>query len=66
LIFDPRPKERLRDLFDREVEINKFVNALNDPAVVVLGLRRTGKSSLINAVLNDYGYRYIYVDTGIL
>jgi len=66
LIFDPRPKERLRDLFDREVEINKFVNALNDPAVVVLGLRRTGKSSLINAVLNDYGYRYIYVDTRVL
>jgi len=27
LIFDPRPKERLRDLFDREVEINKFVNS---------------------------------------
>jgi len=62
LLFDPRPKTRREDLYDFDEELEKFVNALSEPMVLVSGLRRTGKTSLILTGLNVSGAPYIYLD----
>lgn len=59
MLFDPAPKIRREDFFDREIE---RVKSLLSPITLVLGLRRTGKSSLIRISLEELGYPYIYVD----
>jgi len=61
LLFDPAPKSSRRDFFDREAEIER-VKSLSSPITLVLGLRRTGKSSVIMISLNELGLPYIYVD----
>jgi len=61
LLFDPVPKSSRRDFFDREAEIER-VKSLSSPITLVLGLRRTGKSSVIMISLNELGLPYIYVD----
>ncbi|BFH74661.1 ATP-binding protein [Sulfurisphaera javensis] len=62
MLFDPTPKVDRKDFFDREKEIEKL-KRLETPIVLVLGLRRTGKSSLIKIVLNELkDYLSIYVD----
>jgi len=61
LLFDPAPKSSRRDFFDREAEIER-VKSLSSPITLVLGLRRTGKSSVILISLNELGLPYIYVD----
>jgi AAA+ ATPase superfamily predicted ATPase len=61
LIFDPVPKESRKDFFDREEEIEK-IKSLSSPITLVLGLRRTGKSSLIHIALNELNLPYIYID----
>ena len=62
--FDPRPKERAEDLFDREEELGKLIKAIvrGDPLVLILGLRRTGKTSLLRVGLNKLNYPSIVVD----
>nr|KJR72934.1 MAG: ATPase [Thermoproteus sp. AZ2] len=61
MYFDPRPKERREDLYDREEELRRFVES-KSPLVVVTGLRRTGKSSLILVGVKSLGMPYIYID----
>jgi len=61
LIFDPEPKESRKDFFDREEEIDK-IKSLSSPITLVLGLRRTGKSSVIHITLNELNLPYIYID----
>jgi len=62
LLFDPRPKTRREDLYDFDEELDKFVKALDEPMVLISGLRRTGKTSLILTGLNIANYPYIYLD----
>ncbi|WP_338602627.1 ATP-binding protein [Sulfolobus tengchongensis] len=52
MLFDPVPKTNRRDFFDREREIDQL-KELRTPIVLVLGLRRTGKSSLIKIATNE-------------
>lgn len=61
MLFDPVPKTRREDFFDREEEIEK-VKSLLSPITLILGLRRTGKSSLIKISLNELKHPYLYVD----
>ncbi len=61
--FDPRPKDRLEDFFDRERELGLFWRSVrSSPLTLVLGLRRYGKTSLIFTGLNVLGVRYVYLD----
>ncbi|CAB49902.1 AAA family ATPase [Pyrococcus abyssi] len=54
MLFDPRPKEKREDIFDREKEIDEIESAIRDyPITLILGIRRVGKSSLLKAVLNE-------------
>lgn len=61
MIFDPVPKESRKDFFDREEEIEK-IKSLSSPITLVLGLRRTGKSSVIRIALSELDLPYVYVD----
>ncbi|MFP3321124.1 MAG: ATP-binding protein, partial [Acidilobus sp.] len=61
MLSDPVPKSSRRDFFDSEAEI-EGVKSLSSPITLVLGLRRTGKSSVIMISLSELGLPYIYVD----
>jgi len=62
-LFDPRPKDRLEDFFDRERELKLFMGSVrSSPLTLVLGLRRYGKTSLILTGLNELRIKYIYLD----
>jgi Predicted ATPase (AAA+ superfamily) len=64
VLFDLLPKEDRNDLFDREEELNKLkgLEGLYSPITLVLGFRRTGKSSLIKVALKELGLPSIYID----
>jgi len=62
LLFDPRPKARREDLYDFDEELERFVKALGEPMILVSGLRRTGKTSLILTSLSVSGAPFIYFD----
>ncbi|NAY89192.1 MAG: AAA family ATPase [Desulfurococcales archaeon] len=61
MIFDPVPKESRKDFFNREDEIER-IKSLSSPITLVLGFRRTGKSSVIRIALNELNFPYIYID----
>ena len=65
MIFDPWPKERKKDLYNFDKEINKLIESISDPSVrliVIKGLRRTGKSSILRVALNESKYNYVLID----
>ena len=69
MLFSPEPKRRREDLFDFEEELQRFVNAVRDPLVrmvVVTGLRRTGKTSLLLVGLAEAELPYLYLDARAL
>lgn len=55
LYFDERPKSVRKDLFDREEELRQLDAALQrrDPLIIIYGLRRVGKTSLIQTATYD-------------
>ncbi|AAK41763.1 ATP-binding protein [Saccharolobus solfataricus] len=61
MLFDTSPKDNRKDFFDREKEIEKL-KGLRAPITLVLGLRRTGKSSIIKIGINELNLPYIYLD----
>ncbi|WP_291765697.1 AAA family ATPase [Caldivirga sp. UBA161] len=63
MLFDPKPKERRRDLFDRDDELNRLKLGLNYPITLLLGIRRSGKSSLIKVLMSEEGDAiWVYLD----
>lgn len=63
MLFDLEPKSRREDLYDFETELRDLINGIiNDKVIVVRGLRRTGKTSLMRVALNEVGYPYVYLD----
>lgn len=63
MYFDPRPKKDKVDLFDREVELRRFSDALTySSLIVIVGLRRTGKTSFMNVALAESKCPYIIID----
>lgn len=54
MLFDPEPKTSRSDFFDREVELEKLENYLRQERLVVIyGVRRVGKTSLMRVALNE-------------
>ena len=67
MLFDPRPKSRREELYDREAELRaleEFVNR-GSPLIVVFGIRRVGKTSVIKVFLNEANIPYIYFDARV-
>ncbi len=65
MYFDPQAKQRPEDFFNFEVLQQELRKALEDPQIpliVVHGLRRTGKTSLIRVVLNASRKKYVWLD----
>ncbi|CAB50079.1 AAA family ATPase [Pyrococcus abyssi] len=63
MLFDPKPKERKEDLFDREEELAELISSITKyPITLLLGIRRTGKSSIIKVSLNEIDAIGIYID----
>lgn len=63
MLFDPEPKTSRSDFFDREVELEKLGNYLRQERLVVIyGVRRVGKTSLMRVALNEAGIPFAYID----
>lgn len=65
MLFSVGPKERREDLYNFDNELEKLLDAYRSELVrliVIKGLRRTGKSSLLRVSLNMSGLNYILVD----
>lgn len=64
MLFDLQPKTRKEDLYDRERELEAFNEALKlgERLVLILGIRRLGKSSLLNVALSESNYPYAKID----
>jgi AAA+ ATPase superfamily predicted ATPase len=58
--FDLSVKNNREDLYDRERELAELMEGIQTPVTAVIGMRRTGKSSLINVGLE--GAPHITVD----
>jgi len=61
VLFDLRPKSSRSELFDREKELEVLDRAADrgDPLVLVLGIRRIGKTSLLKSFLESWSGIYI-------
>ena len=65
--FNPEPKTRREDFFNMEGELEGLSRGLRfGKLVVVSGLRRYGKTSLILTCLNEEKYDYLYIDCRLL
>ncbi len=65
MYFDPLPKTERKDLFGAGYALSTLVNALDDPftrMVVIKGLRRTGKTSLLNVALKESKTDFVKID----
>ncbi|NJE00631.1 ATP-binding protein [Thermococcus sp. JdF3] len=64
MLFSPYPKTRREELFDREVELGELESSVErgERLVLLLGLRRLGKSSLLNVALNELPNPSIKID----
>ncbi|MEM1683536.1 MAG: ATP-binding protein [Ignisphaera sp.] len=64
MLFDPKPKESRKDLFDRENELMELKNSIEHGPLITLciGVRRSGKTSLIRTFMNEYRYPSLYLD----
>jgi len=65
VLLSPEPKAYRRDLYDREEELEKlsmFLRGRLGPMALLLGLRRTGKTSLLKVALAEYEGPSIILD----
>ncbi|MFP3240645.1 MAG: ATP-binding protein, partial [Caldivirga sp.] len=55
MLFDERPKARREDLFDRVKEVSEVIDAIDKgrPIIVLSGIRRIGKTSVLLVALNE-------------
>ncbi len=64
MLFDPAPKCVRKDLFDRDVEVRRFSESVGGGGVliVVYGVRRVGKTSLVRVGLRGSGLPHAIID----
>ncbi|NLF87254.1 ATP-binding protein [Candidatus Bathyarchaeota archaeon] len=63
MYFDPRPKTKKEDLYNRTKELEAFTKAIAySPLIVVTGLRRTGKTSFLNVAMAQSQQPYTMLD----
>jgi len=64
LLFDERPKNNRKDLYDTEEELKSLTSALEmgAPLVTIIGLRRAGKTSLLLTALNSVAQPSLILD----
>ncbi|MDI6738311.1 MAG: ATP-binding protein [Nanoarchaeota archaeon] len=65
MYFDTAPKTRKEDMFEMDYLIDSLANSMGEKDVrmaVIKGLRRTGKTSLLNVSLNQTKQKHIKID----
>jgi AAA+ ATPase superfamily predicted ATPase len=62
MLFDERPKETRQDLYDREEELEELKRIIGKPIIVLTGMRRIGKTSMLKVFLNECTLPYALVD----
>lgn len=64
MLFNPKPKTRRDELYDREEELSILEGSLKKgvPFIVLLGIRRLGKSSLLNVSLGEVPVKSVKID----
>lgn len=64
MYFDEKPKDKLKDFYDREVELKEFLNALKAgrSLILLLGLRSSGKTSLLKTGLGLTRLPHVIID----
>lgn len=65
MYFDIQPKLHREDLFGTEFALSSLIRHLKDPStrlVVIKGLRRTGKTSLLNVALQEASLPAVKID----
>lgn len=65
MYFDIKPKTNMEDLFGVNFFLNLLIKAIRDKKVrmiVIKGLRRTGKTSLLNVALEEAKFDHIKID----
>jgi AAA+ ATPase superfamily predicted ATPase len=63
MLFDPEPKKRIEDFYDREGELHQLLRSMErERLVVIQGIRRLGKSSLLNVALAQSGKPFVKID----
>ena len=67
MLFSLTPKNKKEELFDREEELEQLKSAIRIyPMVIITGLRRVGKSSLIRVFLNENKFPYVLLDGRVI
>jgi len=68
MYFDPQPKNKKEDLYNFEKEYNALHNAIkrNERIIVIKGIRRTGKTSLMKVVYNELNVPKIFIDGRVI
>jgi AAA+ ATPase superfamily predicted ATPase len=65
MYFTPEPKTEKKDLFGVEYNLSIILDYLTDTStrmIVIKGLRRVGKTSLLNVALQESGSLFIKID----
>jgi len=62
VLFDERLKENRRKLIDREKELEQLKANMNRPLILLTGIRRIGKTSLLKVFLNELGTPLVLID----
>ncbi|AGT35897.1 MAG: ATP-binding protein [Thermofilum sp.] len=62
MLFDERPKERREDLYDREKEIEELKRSIGRPLILLTGIRRIGKTSVLRVALSELDIPYVLID----
>ena len=63
MLFDPEPKKKKRDFYDREAELHELLKSIEkEKFVVIQGIRRLGKSSLLNVALSESKNPFMKLD----
>ena len=64
MLFDLKPKEKRTELYNRDKELetlSKFVEK-GSPIILIVGIRRIGKTSVLKTFLNEGLKPYIFID----
>ncbi len=64
VLFDVKPKEKVADLYGRKKELDSLSTSLGngERLIIVYGLRRVGKTSLIRSFLGEREYPFVIID----
>jgi AAA+ ATPase superfamily predicted ATPase len=62
LLFDERPKTNRNELFNRDKELRLLHSNVNRPLILITGIRRIGKTSLLNAFMSEINLPHFIID----